>query len=407
MRFTGLIFTALLISSLAFAQTGAGGGAVGGPATNGTKTLEQQREELARLQQEQFSRAEREGVEVRIKDIARFRGHRVNMLSGFGIVVGLAGTGDSQQTPFAATMIKNALERWGANLGEASFRPKNVALVSVTAELPPYAAPGNMIDITVSSAGDAKSLAGGTLLLTPLYGPSDNQSVIALAQGSIGTGGFSASGSGSSSSKNHVNAGRIPSGAIVEQSVDTQLVFDGNRIYLELYAPDLTTSQRIATALAEKFPEFFVTPVDGGTISIRIPEGFSSMLAMSQIEQSTVFADVPAVVIVNERTGTVVIGGNVKLGPAVIAHGSLKIRIDTYPVISQPNPFGQGNTVSTSEATVNAEETPAQIAAIPPSTTINDLAAILQALELSASDIVAILNALKDAGALKAKVVSQ
>ncbi|MCH8979863.1 MAG: flagellar basal body P-ring protein FlgI, partial [Armatimonadetes bacterium] len=318
-RLTATLATTLVAATLCLAQ----GGAVG----TGTSTENQEAANAALLLKQQRERnamdkAEREGVSVRMKDIGRFRGVRSNPLIGYGIVVGLGGTGDSQQTPFTATLLQNSLQRWGTKIDATKFRPKNVAAVSITAELAPFAAPGNFMDITVSSIGDAKSLEGGTLLLAPLFGPSDFQNVIAVAQGSISIGGFNAGSGGSSSRKNHANVGRIPGGAIIERSVATQTLFDGNKLFFELYVPDLTTSQRVATALAKEFPEFFVTPIDGGSIQIVLPEGQSAMMAMSQIEQATVFADVPAVVVVNERTGTIVIGGNVRLGPAVIAHGS-------------------------------------------------------------------------------------
>lgn len=354
--------------------------------------------------QQAIKDAEAQGIQVRMKDIGRFRGVRTNQLQGFGVVVGLAGTGDTQQTPMTATLIQNAMQRWGTSIDATKFRPKNVAIVTITAELPPFAAPGNTIDVTVSSFGDAKSLEGGTLLMAPLYGPSDFENVIAMSQGAISIGGFNASAGGSGVRKNHTNVGRIPGGAIVEQSIDTQTVFDGNKMYFELYVPDLTTAQRVADALKKEIKGFSVKPIDGGTIEITIPDPNNPVLAMMTIEQTTVHADVPAVVVVNERTGTVVIGGNVRLGPAVVAHGSLQVRIDSFPIISQPPPFSRGNTVVTNENQVNAEENPTQIGVIPPNTTIADLAKILQTLQLSARDIIAILQALADQGALKAKI---
>lgn len=357
--------------------------------------------------QKALAEAEKNGIAVRMKDIGRFRGVRTNQLQGFGVVVGLAGTGDSQQTPFTATLIENALRRWGTSIDATKFRPKNVAVVTVTAELPPFAAPGNTIDVTVSSFGDAKSLEGGTLLLAPLFGPSDFESVIAMAQGAVSIGGFNASAGGSGVRKNHTNVGMIPGGAIVEKGVDTQVLFEGNKLFFELYVPDLTTSQRVADALRKEIQGYSVTPIDGGTIEIKIPDPLNAMGAMSQIEQTIVRADVPAVVVVNERTGTVVIGGNVRLGPAVIAHGSLQVRIDAIPFVSQPPPFSPGRTVTGQENIVNAEETPTQIGTIPANTTIGDLAKILQTLQVSARDIIAILQALAAQGALKAKIKIQ
>ncbi|HXH61801.1 MAG TPA: flagellar basal body P-ring protein FlgI [Fimbriimonadaceae bacterium] len=368
-----------------------------------TKEQKEHADELTQVH-DKIAEAERDGVNVRMKDIGRFRGVRANMLQGFGLVIGLAGTGDSQQTQLSATLLENALKRWGTIIDPTKFKPKNVAVVMVTAELPPFAAPGNTIDVTVSSFGDAKSLQGGTLVLTPLYGPSDFQTVIAAAQGSISIGGFNASAGGTTSRKNHPNVGRIPNGAIVETGVQTQTVFEGNKLYFELYVPDLTTAQRVADALSKELPDYKVAPVDGGTIEITLPEKNEPILAMSKIEQTTVHADVPAVVVVNERTGTVVIGGNVKIGPAVVAHGSLQIRIDEIPFVSQPPPLSSGTTVAGSQNIVNAEEGPTQIGVIPPNTTIDDLAKILQTLQVSARDIIAILQALADQGALKAKI---
>jgi len=409
------LFTILTIlaAAVASAQQGNGGsatgGSTGGAATNG-KTQEEldkeMREAYAKLQQ-QIADAERDGVAVRMKDIGRFRGVRTNQLQGYGIVVGLAGTGDSQQTPFTATLIENALKKWGTAIDATRFRPKNVAAVSITAELPPFAAPGNTIDVTVSSIGDAKSLEGGTLLIAPLNGPSNFETVITVAQGAVSIGGFNASAGGNTVRKNHTNVGRIPGGGIVERGVDTQTVFDGNTLYFELYIPDLTTSQRVAESLRSELPSFAVRPVDGGTIEIKIPQPEQAMLAMSQIEQTKVHADIPAVIVVNERTGTVVIGGNVRLGPAVIAHGSLQVRIDAIPFVSQPLPFSKGSTVQGEEQIVNAGENPTQIGIIPPNTTINDLAKILQTLQVTARDIIAILQALADQGALKAKIKIQ
>jgi flagellar P-ring protein precursor FlgI len=392
------IVSTIWLAAGAFAQDGSGG-------DRGTG---QQAQVAVAAYLKAIQDAERDGVSVRMKDIGRFRGVRTNMLQGYGIVVGLAGTGDSQQTPFAATLLENALKRWGTTIDASKFKPKNVAAVSITAELPPFAAPGNQIDVTVSSLGDAKSLEGGTLLMAPLYGPSDFDTVIALSQGAISIGGFNASAGGTSARKNHTNVGMIPNGAIIERSVDTQTVFEGNKLYFELYDADLTTAQRVATALAQEIPGMQVRPIDGGTIEITIADPSQPLLAMSQIEQTTVKADVPAVVVINERTGTVVIGGNVRLGPAVIAHGSLQVRIDAFPYVSQPNSFNNsGRTVTGEQTSVDAQEDPVQIGIVPPNATINDLAKILQTLQVSARDIIAILQALAEQGALKARIKKQ
>ena len=186
------------------------------------------------------------------------------------------------------------------------------------------------------------------------------------------------------------------------------MLFEGNKLFFELYVPDLTTSQRVATALKDDLPGYIVKPIDGGTIEITIPNKDEHMLSMMKIEQTFVKADVPAVVVVNERTGTVVIGGNVRLGPAVIAHSSLQVRIEAFPFVSQPNSFNNsGTTVAGVANTVDAQEDPVQIGVLAPNTTINDLAKILQTLQVSARDIIAILQALAEQGALKAKIKIQ
>lgn len=349
--------------------------------------------------------AERIGVLVRIKDIARFRGVRSNQLRGFGLVIGLEGTGDSKKTPFTATLMANALKEFGTMVDPAQFNAKNIAAVAITADLPPYATPGNQIDVTVQSIGDAKSLQGGFLLQAPLYGAADKEKAIAVAQGAVSIGGFNVSSGGSSIQKNHVNVGRIPSGAIVEASVPYQVVYDG-KMFLELQEADITTAQRLATALAEKFPQCLPTAIDGGTVQITVGSQ-NPMSLMSEIEQCTVLSDTPAVVVINERTGTIVMGGNVRLAPAVIAQGSLQVMIDTQYYASQPNPFSDGKTVVIPETSISAEENPAQIALVTPNATVADLARIFQTLRVSPRDIIAILQALRQQGSLKARIEVQ
>lgn len=368
------------------------------------RSLAQAEDQAREAERQRLLLGEAEGVSVRIKDIARFRGVRDNQLHGYGLVVGLEGTGDSQSTPFTANLLSNALRRWGAMVDPARFQPKNIATVAVIATLPPFASPGNRIDVQVQSIGDAESLQGGTLLLTPLFGPTDEKTVIAVAQGSISIGGFNVQAGGSRVQRNHTNVGRIPGGAIVETGVQTQVVFSDNTLYLELDESDLTTVNRMATRLAESFPQFTVKAEDGGTISVRFPEGMSPMMAMSQIESTSVVADVPAVVVVNERTGTIVVGGNVRLGPAVIAHGGLQVRIAAITEVSQPQPFTQGTTEVVTQTVVEAEEDFAQVGVIAPNPTLSDLAVILQTLKVTPRDIIAILQALREQGSLKARI---
>lgn len=352
---------------------------------------------------QQVRDAEVRGVEVRIKDIARFRGVRSNQLLGYGLVVGLDRTGDTRNTPFTATLLANAMRNAGTAVDPAALRVQNVAVVAITAELPPFASPGNRIDVTVQSIGDAKSLQGGYLLQAPLYSAAGREVVYAAAQGSVSIGGFSAGGGGSSQTKNHATVGRIPEGATVETPVPTKVLFDG-KMFLELDDADATTAQRMVEALSKQFPEFLPTPVTPGTIQLTLPEGRGPLAAMRDIESATVFADVPAVVVINERTGTIVVGGNVRLGPALVAKGSLQVRIETEPIISQPEPLSQGQTVVTEQTKVDAAEEIAQVALLAPTTTVSDLARIFQTLKLSPSDIISILQALQEQGALKARI---
>lgn len=351
--------------------------------------------------------AERDGVGVRIKDVARFRGVRGNQLFGIGLVVGLEGTGDSQATPFTKTLLANALKDWGTSVDDTKMRAKNIAAVTVTAELPPFAAPGNRIDVTVQSIGDAKSLQGGFLLMSPLYGPTDRTRVIAMAQGAVSIGGFNFSASGSSVQRNHTNVGLVPEGGIVESGVVTQFVFEDDTLYLELYDPDLTTAQRVAEALREALPGGSTEAQDGGTIKITIPSGTTAMEAIGVIERTRVNADIPAVVVVNERTGTIVIGGNVRLGPAVIAHGGLSVTIDTIPIVTENVPFGEAGRQVAEQSRVDAQEDRVQIGVVKPSATVHDVARILQTLRVSARDVIAILEALRAQGALKARIKVQ
>ncbi len=349
---------------------------------------------------------ERNGLEVRIKDVARFRGVRRNQLLGYGLIVGLEGTGDTRKTPFTQTLLANAMKEFGTMIDPATLDSKNVATVAITAELPPFASPGNPLDVTVQSIGDAKSLQGGYLLQAPLYGASDKTNAVAVAQGAISIGGFNVSSGGNKLQKNHVNVGRVPGGAIVERVVPFQLVY-GGKMFIELDEGDLTTANRIATRIREIKPEFNPAAVDGGTIQLDLPAAFDAVQAMSMIEMVMVKVDIPALVIVNERTGTIAMGANVRLGPAVIAQGSLQIVIDEFNEVSQPGPFSNGQTRPVTNQRVNAGEENAQVGLISSVTTVADLAKVFQALKVSPRDTIAILQALKEQGSLKARLKIQ
>jgi len=352
-----------------------------------------------------IAESEQNGVEVRVKDVARFRGVRSNQLQGVGLIVGLAGTGDTKNTPFTATLLANAMKDKTV-IDPKLLKAKNVAVVFVTAELPAFASPGNRIDVTVQSAGDATSLQGGYLLRTPLFGPSDSETAYAVAMGPISIGGFNASGGGSSVQKNHTNVGRLPEMGIVERAVDTEVVFDGH-MFLELRDADLTSAQRMADQLNRLNPAYGAVAVDGGTVQVSMPEGKTPVQAMAEIETVRFYSDVEATVVISENTGTIVAGGNVRLAPAMGAKGSLTVKIEQELLISQPNPFRFGNTVVGQQTTVKAQEEPAQVTMMGPTATVADLARIFQALRVSATDMIAILQALRSQGALKARIKIQ
>lgn len=353
-------------------------------------------------------RAETQGTEVRVKDVAHFKGVTANDLqSNFGLVVGLNGTGDSQNTPFTAQLLANALNDQTALISPSQLNPKNVAVVMVTAELPPFSSPGNRIDVNVQSVGDATSLQGGYLIRTPLFGPKGKKGgAYVVAMGSISIGGFNVSKSGSTVQKNQATSGRLPEMGIVVQGVDTQLVFDG-KMYLQLNQEDFTTAQRLADQVNRELPQYQAFPLDGGTIQLTLTPGKSQVQAMSEIEAVHFLADTPATVVISENTGTVVMGGNVRIGPAVVAKGSLTVRIDQDYIISQPNPLSGGQTVAIPTANVQAKEETAQITEMGPTTSVADLALIFASLKVSATDIIAILEALRDQGALKATLKIQ
>ncbi len=372
------------------------------------KTADKAQEQLRQIAEDRrklIQEAERNGVEVRIKDVARFRGVRANQLQGIGLIVGLNGTGDSKNTPFTAALLANAMKD-KTIVDPKLLKSKNVAVVFVTSELPAFASPGNRIDVNVNSAGDATSLQGGYLLRTPLYGPADNETAFVVAMGPVSIGGFNVASGGASVQKNHTTVGRLPEMGIVEKSVDTQIVFDGH-LFLELQEADLTSAQRLADCLNKSNPSYGAVALDGGTIQLNLPEGKTPVQAMSEVEGQRFFSDAEATVVISENTGTIVMGGNVRLGPAVVGKGSLTIRIEQELLVSQPDPFTLGQTVTGQQTNIKATEEPAQLTTMGPTTTVGDLARIFQALKISATDMIAILQALRSQGALKARIKIQ
>ncbi|MCB0826566.1 MAG: flagellar basal body P-ring protein FlgI [Armatimonadetes bacterium] len=398
MKRTILSLVLLGVSVFSFAQT----------AEEEAAKKQAEADRLAHLQKQQAIRdAEMLGVRVEVAAIAGFRGARSNTISGYGLVVGLAGTGDSKQVAVTTQALANALTRWGTLVSDANFKSKNIAIVSVTAEMPPFGAPGRKIDVTVQSIGDCKSLEGGTLIPTTLGTVWEPDLAYAVAGGPVSIGGFNAGGGGSSVRKNHPTVGRIPNGGDIQRSVETQTVFDGNKIYVDLDDPDFTTAQRLADAIQNRFPSFVVQAEDAVTVQVQIDNPADAVRIMGQIEKLEVMANTIPTVVINERTGTIVVGGNVKLGPALIAHGSLRVRIETEPFVSQPEPLSNGVTVAANVGNTTADEDPPQVTVIAPNASLDDLARIFQTLNLSARDIIAILQALSEQGALKARIKIQ
>ncbi len=339
----------------------------------------------------------------RIKDIVEFEGVRDNMLVGYGIVVGLNGTGDSlRNAPFTRQSMEAMLERLGVNTRDANLNTKNVAAVMVTARLPAFSAAGSPIDATVSAMGDAKSLQGGTLLVTPLLG-ADGEAY-ALAQGTVQTGSISASGaSGSSISKGVPTSGRIASGAIVERELGFQLASMG-QMRMTLRNPDFTTSRRIAEAVNRRFPG--TAHAENPTIvAVRPPAGHDMTAFLAQIENLPVQPDNAAKVVIDEVSGVIVMGEAVRVSTVAIAQGNLTIRVQEFPAVVQPAPFSQGETVVIPQTEVDVEEERGkQFITVRNGAALSDLVAGLNALGVTPRDMISILQTIKAAGALQAEI---
>ncbi len=377
-----------------------------GPPTDGQDSKRPSIADEMSRRMNNMQKAEASGVNVRLKDVARFRGIRSNSLLGVGVVVGLKGTGDTRKNPQSAAAIANYMKSLGQDVNPALIEPKNCALVFVRAELPAFANNGQQLDVTVASAGDAGSLQGGLLLRTELFAVGDNETVYALAEGAVSIGGFGASQGGTSASVGFLTAGRVPSGAMVEKGAPTKLVYDG-KMYVELLDADITTASRIQDAINKKYPEFLAEAETGGTISVSLPKGMSPVMAMSKLEEINVMVDNAAVVVINEKTGSIAIGGNVRIAPVAIASGGISVKIEEQNTVSQPNAFGKGDTVPVKNTSVSTDQKDADIAVMAPNTTVADLAHIFQELHLKASDIINILQILREQGALKARLVIQ
>jgi flagellar P-ring protein precursor FlgI len=341
---------------------------------------------------------------VRLKDIASLQGPAPQPLIGYGLVVGLNKTGDRAQTVFSRQTLANMLQQFGVAVSPAAIKMENVAAVLVTAEMNPYAQLGSRVDVTVSSIGDARSLQGGTLLPTPLR--AFDGSVTALAQGPVSIGGFGAGSGGSSVTVNHLTVGRVPGGALV-QVVRSVALPAADRIGFGLHAPDFNSARRIAEAINQELGTEAAAAADAGTVVLQVPEAYRSAIPalVARLETLPVEMDSAARVVINERTGTVVLGGDVRLGPAAVAHGNLSVRIATTFDVSQPAPFSRGQTTVVPRTEVDVEERDARLVELNAGTTLAQVVGALNTLGASPRDIIAIMQALKAAGALRAEIV--
>lgn len=341
---------------------------------------------------------------TRIKDIAYVNGVRGQQLIGYGLVVGLNGSGDTQRSTFTLQSVVSMLKRFGITVPQPDLRLRNVAAVMVTATVPSFAREGGVIDVIASSMGDATSLQGGTLLMTPLS--AADGAVYASAQGPLSVGGMSVNAGGNELRRNHTAAARVPGGGILERAINTPFSGDSNLVVVLLQA-DFTTAVRVAEAINTKFASKIARAIDGATVNISVPQesragGIVEFISAVELLEAT--PDVTAKVIINERTGTIVIGGNVSILPVAISHGGLNIEIQSTPIVSQPNPFSAGQTIVTQLVTVGAAEDSSTVVALEGAATVQDIAKALNSLKVAPRDIIAIFQALKEAGALKASL---
>jgi flagellar P-ring protein precursor FlgI len=364
-------------------------------------------------------------LSARIKDLASIKGIRTNQLFGYGLVIGLNGSGDKGGTGFTIQALANMMEKMGIRVNPLDVKVSNVAAVMVNAELPPFARIGKNIDVTISSIGDAKSLQGGTLLLTPLKGVDGK--VYALAQGPIIVGGYESGGdAGGGVTKNHPTVGRISNGASVEKEVLLSLE-DKKELILMLENPDFVTATRISEAIKAHFGEDIAKPVDSGTLKIKVPGAFQNDVVrlLAELGNLDVTPDLVAKVIVNEKTGTVVIGEKVRISMIAVAHGNLNIQIKETKEVSQPLPFGVarsaeksvpvgaekgivvapgGATVVTPDTDINVNEEKTRLLLIDGGRTVGELVRALNAIGVTPRDLITILQTIKAAGALQAEL---
>jgi len=341
---------------------------------------------------------------ARIKDVCSIKGARTNQLVGYGLVVGLNGTGDGSGTQFTVQSLVNMMERLGIHALPGQVKVDNVAAVMITADLPPFSRVGSRIDVTVSSIGDAESLQGGTLLLSPLKG-SDNK-IYALAQGPLLVGGFAAAGAaGGGVQKNHPTVARIPRGATIEREIPFQFNAMGE-LTISLNRPDFTTALRVAGAINHELGSQVASPADAGTIRIQVPETFRGNLVplVAELEQIHIRPDNRARIVLAERTGTVVMGESVRISPVAIAHGNLSVQIKESKNVSQPTPFSQGETTVTDESKVNVTEEKQKLMILPEGANLGEVVRALNAIGVSPRDLITVFQAIQASGALQAEL---
>lgn len=350
---------------------------------------------------------------IRIKDLGRIDGVRDNMIVGYGIVTGLTGTGDSSRSKATLQSVANALMEFGVNVNAAQMNSRNVAAVLVSATLPAFARPGDKIDVNVSSLGDARSLAGGSLLMAPLYGP--DRKLYALAQGSLATGSYSYELNGNLAQKNHPTAGIIPQGALVEANVGTKILSEAGTIHILLFNPDYTTANRIALGVNQNFQAEVAKALDAGRVEIRLAPKDAERLVefVSRVESIGVDPDQRARVIVSERTGTVVSGGDVRLSRVSVAYGDLRVSIVTDYLVSQPGDsilFRPGPSIRTEtvpQTRIDVKEGIVNSISLSDGATVGDLVTALNHIKTSTRDVIAVLQSIKRAGALHAELIVQ
>jgi flagellar P-ring protein FlgI len=346
---------------------------------------------------------------ARLKDLAQVEGNRANQLFGYGLVIGLNGTGDKQNTEFTVQTLANLLQNYNIRVGLADVQVKNIAAVIVTGEVPAFVQPGTRLDATISSIGDASSLSGGVLLLTPLKGPDGR--VYGVAQGPVSLGGgYTALGIGAKISKDHQTAGRVTAGVLLERAIPSTIVGNDGFIRINLNKPDFTTARRVAEALNRKPLQLAAQALSPGVVTVPLPENYLSdaVSFISVLESVEIVPDNVARIVVNERTGTVIISRDVRIAPVAVAHAGLHITVKTDLKVSQPNPFGLGSTTVVPDTTVTVKEPEnRQLIELPGSSSVSlgDLVNALNSLGVTPRDLIAVFEALREAGALQAELV--